>query len=116
MLFLRHWWSETYNRPLKDPILDSYTIEELTYEYYDKIERRKAAEDAIEEESDRMEDEALESNLAWAEEEERKEREEMLKQLEEEKEANKEWMQQELDKARQEHGDDYGEDIDLDFS
>jgi len=103
MLFLRHWWSEHYNRPLKDPMLDSYTLEELTYEYYDKIERHKAAEDGLEEESDRIENEALQENLTWAEEEERKEREEMLKQLE-------------LDKAKQEYGDDYGEDIDIEFS
>ncbi len=40
----------------------------------------------------------------------------MLKQLEEEKQANKEWMKEELTKAKKEHGNDYGEDINLDFS
>ena len=116
ILFLKHWWSEYYKRPLKDPLLESYTLEELTYEYYDKIERQRATEEAIEEESDRIEDEALESNLAWAEEEEKREREEALRLLEEEKEANEEWMKQELEKAKKQHGDDYGEDVSLDFS
>jgi len=36
--------------------------------------------------------------------------------MEEEKAANEEWMKQELQKAKQEYGDDYGEDIDVDFS
>jgi hypothetical protein len=30
---LQWWWSKKYNRPLKDPILDSYTIEELQIEH-----------------------------------------------------------------------------------
>ena len=115
-MYLKHWWSEYYNKPLKDPILDTYTLEELAYEYYDKSERRKATENALEEESDRIEDEALQANLDWAEEEERKEREEMLKQLEEEKQANEEWMKKEVAKAKKEYGNDYGEDINLDFS
>ena len=36
-LFLKSWWSNLYNRPLKDPLLESYTLEELLYEFYDKI-------------------------------------------------------------------------------
>lgn len=31
--FLRLWWCRTYNRPFKDPLLMSYTIDELCYEY-----------------------------------------------------------------------------------
>lgn len=31
--FLRMWWCKTYNRPLKDPLLMSYTADELCYEY-----------------------------------------------------------------------------------
>ena len=33
LLFLQSWWSRTYNRPLKDPLLHSYTMEELIYEF-----------------------------------------------------------------------------------
>lgn len=32
-LWYATWWSEKYNRPLKDPLLQSYSIEELIYEY-----------------------------------------------------------------------------------
>lgn len=31
--FLEFWWCRTYTRPLKDPILSQYTLDELTYEY-----------------------------------------------------------------------------------
>jgi hypothetical protein len=31
--FLEFWWCRTYNRPLKDPLLGQYTLDELTYEY-----------------------------------------------------------------------------------
>lgn len=30
---LQWWWVKTYNRPLKDPLLQSYTIEELQIEH-----------------------------------------------------------------------------------
>lgn len=32
--FLKFWWCQTYNKPLKDPILLSYTIDELAYEFF----------------------------------------------------------------------------------
>ena len=31
--FLQFWWCRKYNRPFKDPLLFTYTIEELTYEW-----------------------------------------------------------------------------------
>jgi hypothetical protein len=31
--FLQFWWCQKYNRPLKDPLLSTYTINELLYEY-----------------------------------------------------------------------------------
>lgn len=30
---LRLWWCLKYNRPFKDPLLQSYTLDELLYEY-----------------------------------------------------------------------------------
>jgi hypothetical protein len=111
-LFLRSWWSKLYNRPLKDPLLDTYTLYELLYEYRDKIERVKVAEMGIEQETDKIEDAKTDETLDWIEEEERKEREAMeaaqqAKLIEDEK-----WMVQQLKK---ENGDDFGEDIDLNF-
>lgn len=31
--FLRFWWCQKYDRPFKDPLLLSYTSDELCYEY-----------------------------------------------------------------------------------
>jgi hypothetical protein len=71
-LFLRSWWSKAYNRPLKDPILESYHVYELMYEYFDKIERQNAANQALEQETDKIEDDKIQETLDWVMEEERK--------------------------------------------
>ena len=33
--FLKSWWCIRYNRPYRDPLLQSYTLEELIVEYLD---------------------------------------------------------------------------------
>jgi hypothetical protein len=33
MRFLEWWWCRTFNRPMKDPLLKSYTPDELLYEF-----------------------------------------------------------------------------------
>lgn len=33
MRALKRWWCQRYGRPLKDPLLESYTAPELVYEY-----------------------------------------------------------------------------------
>lgn len=111
-LFLKSWWSKTYNRPLKDPLLESYTIQELLYEFHDKSERRYAAEIQLEEEADKIEVEQEQEVLDWVEEEERKDRE-AAEAEQKQKEEDEKWM---LEQLKKEHGDDFGEDIDLDFS
>jgi hypothetical protein len=105
LLYLQSWWSREYNRPLKDPLLDSYTIEELTYEYYDRIERRKASEETLDLESDKIEEDEMQANLDWAAEEERKELEEL--------ERVRQGIEQQ---GKEEHGEDFGEDLNIDFS
>ena len=114
-MFLRSWWSKTYNRPLKDPILESYTLYELLYEYHDKAERINAIEAILDEETGKIEEEREQETLDWIEEEERKEAEadaEKARKTEEAEKADEEWMLKELKK---EHGDDFGEDVSLDF-
>lgn len=32
-LRLRIWWCLKYNRPFRDPLLDTYTLDQLAYEY-----------------------------------------------------------------------------------
>lgn len=111
-LFLKSWWSKQYKRPLKDPLLESYTLHELLYEYYDKIERATAADELIELNADRIEEEQEQDTLSWIEEEERKEREEAEKKAEEQLKKDEEWMVEQLKK---EYGDDFGEDVKADF-
>ena len=83
------------------------------YEYEDKKQRELAAEYVLEEEADKIEEEKEQETLDWIEEEERKEREaaEEAARIAQEK-ADEEWM---LKQLKQEHGDDFGEDIDVDF-
>lgn len=114
------WWSNTYSRPLKDPLLQEYTLEELYYEYRNKIERKRAAEKAIEENDDKIEQEKIDDALAWAEAEELRESEnQTAKDVNgaewQPSEEDKKWMEKELERAKQEFGDDFGEDIEEEF-
>jgi response regulator of citrate/malate metabolism len=108
------WWSRTYNRPLKDPILQSYTLEELYYEYRDKIERELASKETSEQEDDKIEQEKIDNALAWAEAEEEKERQQMS-QNQGVSEEDMKWMKTQMEKAKEQFGEDFGEDIDEEF-
>ena len=104
---------------MKDPILESYTLYELLYEYYDKIERTTLTEELLELETDKIEQDREQETVDWAEEEERKEREaiEAERAASEAEEAERvakeeQWM---LEQLKAEHGDDFGKDIETDF-
>jgi hypothetical protein len=117
-LFLKSWWSRTYNKPLKDPLLESYTLEELLYEFYDKIERAKAAEETIEQENDRIEEAKEKKVLDWAEQEEKREmEEEMRKQASNPAQDpnNIKWMEEQIAAAKEIYGTNFGEDIEDSF-
>ncbi len=92
--------------------MQEYTIYELFYEYHDREQRALATEENVELITDKIEMEHEEETLDWIEEEERKEKEaEELAKKEQEK-ADEQWM---LKKLKKEHGDDFGEDVDIDF-
>jgi len=129
MLFLQSWWSNEYKRPLKDPLLQQYTLAELLYEFYNKKERQKAQDNIAEKNDDKIEDERLKANLTWAEAEEKKELERLQKlkvDNVDKKTAekiisdpdNQQWMKDQIDKelktGKKIHGDDFGEDLDID--
>lgn len=119
LLFLRSWWSKYYNRPLKDPLLQEYTLEELYYEYRDKVEREAAAQEASEEATDNIEQKKLDEAMAWAEEEERKELESQAQSDPDSSvlsDEDKAWMEDQLKQAKAVYGDDFGEDIVEDFN
>lgn len=122
ILFLQSWWSRTYNRPLKDPLLLSYTLEELLYEFYDRIERDKAQEEALESEGVKIEEAKDKEAEDWAEKMEREEMEaemraEAAKQQSKDSDptkdpANVAWMEEQMRVGKAVHGETFGEDID----
>lgn len=126
LLFLQSWWSNTYNRPLKDPLLLSYTLEELLYEFYDKIERVKAEKERIEQDGDKIDEEKEKAALDWAEAEEKRDLEREAQGLKGEDQSkpisdptkdpdNIAWMEKQIQEAKAQYGDDFGEDLDLNF-
>ena len=126
-LFLQSWWSSLYNRPLKDPLLQTYTLEELLYEFYDKIERRAAELERQVGDVNQQEEAKEKEDLDWAEKMEREELE--LEHLKEkaatEKAARKtdptkdpenvKWMEEQMRIAKTQYGETFGEDIDEKF-
>lgn len=119
-LFLSSWWSKTYNRPLKDPLLKEYTIEELLYEFYDRIERDKAAEESAEQLDDKIEEAKDQEAVDWAEQQEKLELEEEARkngeasqQSKPDEAANQKWMQEQIAAQKKLLGDDFGEDTDF---
>jgi len=125
LLFLKSWWSRTYNRPLKDPILLSYSVEELLYEFYDRIERSKAEQERLEEDDVKIEEDKDKVNEDWAERMEREEQEALLRKEAKRAEepikdptkdpANIAWMEEQIRKGKEIFGETFGEDINEGF-
>lgn len=125
LLYLQSWWSRTYNRPLKDPLLLSYSLEELLYEFYDKIERRAAEEERVNSETDKIEEDKDKAVLDWAEQEEKRELEALKGKASAEENkptqdptknpANVAWMEEQLKKGKEIFGESFGEDIEEGF-
>ena len=119
LLFLKSWWSRTYDRPLKDPLLLTYTLEELLYEFYDRIERTKAEEERLEQESDKIEDDKDRAAVDWAEQQEKLDLAAEAAEVNESDPTkdpeNIAWMEKQMEEAKQLYGESFGEDVDLDF-
>lgn len=134
LLFLRSWWSRTYNRPLQDPLLLTYTLEQLLYEFYDRQERALADEEGRKDDEVKEEEQKDKANMDWAEQMEREE----LAQLKAKAEAtaagsppetpevkkiedptkdpeNIKWMEEQIKLNKKIHGESFGEDIETDF-
>ena len=126
VLFLRSWWSRHYNRPLKDPLLQSYTLEDLLYEFYDRIERRAAEEERLDREGIREEETKEKVDLDWAEQMEKDELEQLKAKAAAEEVVNQkdptkdieniEWMEEQMRLAKAQHGESFGEDIEEKFN
>lgn len=99
-------------------MLLSYTLEELLYEYYDRIERELAQKERLELENDKIEDDKLQADLDWAEKEELKEMQKDLatsKQDPTKDPDNVRWMEEQLKAAKAQFGESFGEDVDDNF-
>lgn len=103
----------------------SYSLEELLYEFYDKIERRKAEEERIHSESDKIEEDKERQVLDWAEIEEKKELEALKsKAAAQEKKPDQDptkdpknvaWMEEQLQQGKKIFGESFGENIEEGF-
>jgi len=118
--FLMLWWSTHYKRPLKDPLLLSYSIEELMYEYYIHMEKNRFEQEQFQAESDRIEEDKEKADEDWADEMERQEAEELIAKAEAKKQKedptqdpeHQDWIKKQL-----EDGDTmFGQDLDIDFN
>jgi hypothetical protein len=135
LLYLMSWWSKTYNRPLKDPLLQEYSLEELLYEFFDRIEREQAIKELIESRDKQEEEQKEKEVLDWIEQEEKKELEREAQQsTSDQSEKNNQqedkqntlspedprlnpdnirWMEEQLAAAKQLYGDSFGEDFEF---
>lgn len=67
-LWLQIWWSKKYERPLKDPLLLEYTLEELIYEFFISQEYEVVQKEKAELEAEQKEKEKMDQANAWADE------------------------------------------------
>lgn len=91
------------------------------YEFYDRIEREKAAEEIAEKQDDKIEEAKEKEALDWAEAAEKAELEELARKeaglpLKEHEDptkdpANQKWMEEQLAEQKQLLGEDFGEDM-----
>jgi len=111
------WWSNHYNRPLKDPLLATYSLEELAYEYYAHIAFAQVEQERIQEESDKIEEAKLEEDEAWADEMEAEEEAAAKQSVSSSAEHpnNIAWMEEEIRKSKELFGEDFGDDLNISF-
>ena len=125
MLFLQSWWSRTYNRPLLDPLLQSYTLEQLLYEFYDRVERHAAEEERSKDVEIQQEEDKEKADLDWAEKMEQEELAQMKakaaatesKKVEDPTKdpENVKWMEEQMRIHKEQFGETFGEDIEANF-
>jgi len=98
---------------MKDPLLLSYTFEELMYEFHSIHEHEKATVERVKQETDRIEDIKDQAVTSWADQMEAEE--EAAAQDPAQDPANMKWMEEQLAQNKKAFGEDFGEDLSLDF-
>lgn len=103
------WWSSRYSRPIKDPLLQTYTLEELLYEYFLHTEKDVVDAEQIENAKGKEEDDKLDAEEAWADQMEAEFEAEL--EAERKKTEQEEWMKKQLEEESQE----FKEDLSINF-
>jgi hypothetical protein len=100
---------------MKDPLLLSYTFEELLYEFYSVREHEEAIIERVKQEADKIEEAKEEADLDWVA---RMEAEEAAAEASDPSNNpdNIKWMEEQLALDKETFGEDFGEDINLDFN
>jgi len=96
---------------MKDPLLLSYTFEELMYEFQSMREHEKAALEKTEQEADKIEEAKVDEAQAWADKMEAEEENDPAKEA-----NNIEWMKKQIALDKAAFGEDFGDDIGVDFN
>jgi UDP-N-acetylmuramyl tripeptide synthase len=103
---------------MKDPVLLSYTFEELIYEFHSVSEDVKAAKERVEQEDDKIEEAKEKANSDWIAQMEAEEaaKEATIATMDPLKDpANLKWMEEQLALDKEKFGEDFGSDVNLDF-
>ena len=100
---------------MKDPLLLSYTFEELMYEFHSVREDEKAIVERAEQETDKIEEAKEKATLDWVEQMEAEEAAERAEDPSKDP-ANIKWMEEQLALDKKMFGEDFGKDLDLDFN
>jgi len=96
---------------MKDPLLLTYTFEELVYEFHSVHEHEKAIVERVKQEDDKIEETKEQATMDWADQMEAEEAAENPAK----DPANVKWMEEQLLKDKETFGEDFGEDLSLNF-
>jgi hypothetical protein len=97
---------------MKDPLLLTYTFEELMYEFHSMREHDKAAGERAEQENDKIEEAKDKAAQDWVDQMEAEEAaNDPMKDP-----ANIKWMEEQMALDKEMFGEDFGKDLSLDFN
>jgi len=101
---------------MKDPLLLTYTFEELMYEFNSVREEEKAILERAEQEGDKIEEAKEKATLDWVAQMEAEDAAaEAAAEDPSKSENNAKWMEEQLALDKATFGEDFGEDLNLSF-
>ena len=101
---------------MKDPLLQTYTFEELMYEFHSVHEEVEAAAERVQQENDKIEEAKEQATLDWVEQMETEDAAAAAAKDPSKDPQNVKWMEEQLALDKAAFGEDFGEDLNLDFN